>query len=327
MNSSMESAVSTEDLAMGLPVQSSFKTEEYVAPPAQSSQKMEEPAAQRIIPAKAKAAPAEEVISPGERERQKRALIRRASMEEDREGSRAVADLYGDIIRDHAKPKMPIKKYMSTAEMKAAAFASRQRSLPTPEPPPSPSPTPEPESEPEPETLSVEEQHVITEISAYDRYTAPVQRASTPRRQSKTSDLVLIRQSSRDRSRSRLPSTERFAAELSKQFPDVKRRFSPEPSAEEPVKERPKPVILLKPLDLPPLPEQDLTQRRWRSIVGYLADLAMFLVACWLYAFKDERLAIPVLALMVFHQVIEAIRRRLPKMPRLPWRRRNSDSS
>ncbi|XP_069686559.1 muscle M-line assembly protein unc-89 [Periplaneta americana] len=356
MNSSMESAVSTEDLAVSPtqptfqtpepvalspqpsfeleevvtpPPQSSFKTEEPAPPPVQISPKVEElpaPAEQTISRPATKPPPAEPKISAAESERQKRMLLRRASMEEDREGSRAVADLYGDIIKEYGRPKTPIKRYMNTAEMKAAAYASRrqQRSLPTPEPPPAPTPEPEPEPEPELEALSIEDQTLITEKSAYDRYTAPVQRPTTPRRQSRTPELVLIRQSSRDRSRSRMPSTERFAAELSKQFPDVKRRFSPEPSVEEPVKEKPRPVILLKPEEPPP-PQQDMTERKWRSVVGYLADLAMFLVACWLYAFKDERLAIPVLALMVFHQVIEAVRRRIPKMPQLPWRR-NTES-
>jgi hypothetical protein len=64
-----------------------------------------------------------------------------------------------------------------------------------------------------------------------------------------------------------------------------------------------------------------VAKRKWRSVVGYLADFAMFLVACWLYAFKDERLAIPVLVLMVYRQLQKAIKRRLPKLPALTWKR------
>lgn len=50
-----------------------------------------------------------------------------------------------------------------------------------------------------------------------------------------------------------------------------------------------------------------------RTTVDYLTDLAMFIVACWLYLFQNELLAIPVLLVMVYRQLKEEIRKKLPK--------------
>ncbi|XP_023013755.2 myomesin and myosin binding protein [Leptinotarsa decemlineata] len=47
--------------------------------------------------------------------------------------------------------------------------------------------------------------------------------------------------------------------------------------------------------------------------VDYITDLAMFAVACWLYLFKNELLAIPVLMIMVYRQLQAEILKRIPK--------------
>lgn len=58
--------------------------------------------------------------------------------------------------------------------------------------------------------------------------------------------------------------------------------------------------------------EMILAEHKVRSTMNYFTDLALFLVACWLYLFKDARLAIPVLSLMVYRQLSDAIKNRLP---------------
>ncbi|XP_048521357.1 muscle M-line assembly protein unc-89-like isoform X2 [Dendroctonus ponderosae] len=50
-----------------------------------------------------------------------------------------------------------------------------------------------------------------------------------------------------------------------------------------------------------------------RSAVDWLTDLAMFAVACWLYLFHNELLAIPVLLVMVYRQLKEEIEKRIPQ--------------
>lgn len=44
----------------------------------------------------------------------------------------------------------------------------------------------------------------------------------------------------------------------------------------------------------------------------YLTDLVMFMVACWLYLFKDELLAVPVLLVLVYRQLQAEISKRIP---------------
>lgn len=56
-----------------------------------------------------------------------------------------------------------------------------------------------------------------------------------------------------------------------------------------------------------------------KSSLSYTTDLAMFLFACWLYLFKDARLAVPILILMVYRQAKNAIEKKLQK-----WTKRKS---
>jgi hypothetical protein len=432
-----------------------------------SSAKDIKPVAPHIIPITASA------LSAAEAAKQKRMLLHKASVEDDTEASRAVADYYGDIIRDHARPKKPVRQYLNTAEMKAAAYVSlkQENNARIPEP----AATQTLESEPEtrlrveaqidvadqsaydrntvpverpqtpqrksrtpdldrsrqsskdcshvaeqnaydrntvpverPQTphkksrtpdldrsrqsskdrLHVADQSAydrntvpverpqtpqrksrtldldrsrhsskdrsrVAEQNAYDRNTAPVERPQTPQRKSRTPDLVRSRQSSKDRShiaeqnaydrntdpverpqtpqrksrtpdlvrsrqsskdRSRVPSTDRFTERRSKQLSELERHFSPERTQTEDLQK-----------SCPLASEQDeqlqVTEKKWRSVFSYLADLAMFCVASWLYAFKDERLAIPVLILMIYRQLRDAVKRRLAKLPQLPWKR------
>lgn len=49
-----------------------------------------------------------------------------------------------------------------------------------------------------------------------------------------------------------------------------------------------------------------------KSVIDYITDLTMFLVACWLYVFKNELLAIPFLLIMIYRQLTSEIKRRIP---------------
>ncbi|KAJ1524990.1 hypothetical protein ONE63_009841 [Megalurothrips usitatus] len=64
-----------------------------------------------------------------------------------------------------------------------------------------------------------------------------------------------------------------------------------------------------------PEEEQALVQRveeNVKSTIGYVTDVGMVLLAVWLYLFRSEVLALPVLALVVYRQAKEEVRRRLP---------------
>lgn len=51
----------------------------------------------------------------------------------------------------------------------------------------------------------------------------------------------------------------------------------------------------------------------------YLLDLFLFLVACWLYFFKDVRLTIPVLMLLAYRQLNESVTK-----IKLPWKKKDN---
>ncbi|CAG9858182.1 unnamed protein product [Phyllotreta striolata] len=70
------------------------------------------------------------------------------------------------------------------------------------------------------------------------------------------------------------------------------------------------------------------TEVRVHRFVDYLTDLAVFAVACWLYLFESELLAIPVLLVLVFRQLQAEVGKRIPGwMKRLArrMRRRKGD--
>lgn len=78
----------------------------------------------------------------------------------------------------------------------------------------------------------------------------------------------------------------------------------PEPTSVRESPEKPIPVVTFRPYTV--------TERKIRSFFDFVMDLALFLTACWLYAFKDERLAIPIILLLIYRQAFEAIQKRLP---------------
>lgn len=56
-----------------------------------------------------------------------------------------------------------------------------------------------------------------------------------------------------------------------------------------------------------------------KSTISYLTDVALLLFASWLYFFRDARLAIPVLVLMIYRQLKDAIEEKLQRFKR--WKR------
>lgn len=64
-----------------------------------------------------------------------------------------------------------------------------------------------------------------------------------------------------------------------------------------------------------------------RGVIEYLTDLAMFVVACWLYLSQHELLAIPVLFVMVFRQIQSEISRRIPNWIKKRFNRKKRKSN
>lgn len=68
-------------------------------------------------------------------------------------------------------------------------------------------------------------------------------------------------------------------------------------------------------------PEQmlDEAEKKVKSTMVYFTDISMLIVACWVYVFKDARLVLPILALMVYRQASKAMKNKIPK-----WMKRKS---
>lgn len=61
-------------------------------------------------------------------------------------------------------------------------------------------------------------------------------------------------------------------------------------------------------------------EEKVKSTMNYITDLALFVVACWLYVFKDAWMAVPILSLMVGRQVGSSLKDKFPK-----WMKRKRD--
>nr|CAD7448449.1 unnamed protein product [Timema bartmani] len=230
-------------------------------------------------------------LSAAETARNRRLRIRQKSLEEDSEANLAIVSHYGDIIREYGQvKKAPAVLYLNTEELKAAAF--------------------------------YEDEHA-TVIRPLD---------VTPPPKIKISDKVntFFYDGGESHSGGRLNNSDHpkkvFGPQPKRQIPDVPPPTevvrSPPTRHETAYLQSPVPTTLthvsVSLRDRTPLRPEEERQiveagKKVRSFMGFLTDLALFSVACWLYVFKDERLAIPVLAFMVYRQVFEAIKKRLPR--------------
>lgn len=68
--------------------------------------------------------------------------------------------------------------------------------------------------------------------------------------------------------------------------------------------------------------QQELTEKAdvvVKNSVEYITDLVLFFAACYLYIFSNELLVIPILIILVYRQLKDAIKERIPNwMKRKP---------
>ncbi|KAH8380379.1 hypothetical protein KR009_010299 [Drosophila setifemur] len=82
--------------------------------------------------------------------------------------------------------------------------------------------------------------------------------------------------------------------------------------------------LLEKAAALAVLQSEEQAHEKVRSALSYCTDLVLFLVACYVYLFKDTRLVLPILGLIIYRQLGEAVRGYIPGWLR---RRINGDGS
>ncbi|XP_041767681.1 titin [Anopheles merus] len=87
-----------------------------------------------------------------------------------------------------------------------------------------------------------------------------------------------------------------------------------QPTPEPPARSKPLPEAPIEPEPMPPV-VPDATELK--PTISYLTDVALFVIACWLYLFKNPKLAIPVILLIMYRHIREAVKDKLPA-----WMRR-----
>ncbi|KAH8246024.1 hypothetical protein KR026_007638 [Drosophila bipectinata] len=70
--------------------------------------------------------------------------------------------------------------------------------------------------------------------------------------------------------------------------------------------------LLEKAAALALLQSEEQAHEKVRSALSYCTDLVLFLVACYVYLFKDTRLVLPILGLIIYRQLGEAVRGYIP---------------
>uniref|UniRef100_A0A182PH85 Titin n=1 Tax=Anopheles epiroticus TaxID=199890 RepID=A0A182PH85_9DIPT len=97
----------------------------------------------------------------------------------------------------------------------------------------------------------------------------------------------------------------------------------PTPEPPESALPKPKPTLIASEAiepepKSPAVPEQD----ELKPTISYLTDVALFVIACWLYLFKNPKLAIPVILLIMYRHIREAVKDKIPA-----WMRRKEVTS
>ncbi|XP_063235506.1 titin homolog [Bacillus rossius redtenbacheri] len=241
---------------------------------------------------------ADVALSAAEIARQRRLKVRQKSVEEDVEANQAIVNLYGDIIREYGSMrKAPTVMYLNTEDLKKAAYSSE-------------------------ETDTAQEQHSET---APPKAAEQRVQADEPSTKVNHHEVQPKKQFGPQPKRKKpgplappafFPPPEVRAREIRLPEPSLNDELSAAAGTQNP--NSPTAETAKNPLASEEQMKMDAAGRNVKFFVSFLTDLALFAVACWLYFFKDERLAIPVLVFMVYRQAMDAIKKYLPER----WTRR-----
>lgn len=269
------------------------------------------------------------------KEKEKELLKEKADlMIEDVEATKVLISHYSDIVAEYSKNKRPRKRlYLDYEALKAAAEKEEENAPEIPEitvyealskpirETEAMIKADEPKTEvkvvrtvaqeepEEPEQLVVHFQEKVEELEKKESETMVLAREKSPPPQKKLPPSILKRRTSS-------PAGPRSLSKKRSPSPRVMMRSQ---TLEETVKEfPPQKVISIEPQEIaetpssvyPPRPLTP-TERKVHTYCDFLMDLSLFLLACWLYLFKDERLSIPVMCLMIYRQAHEAFQKKM----------------
>lgn len=216
-------------------------------------------------------------LSPNTARRQQKIQRRQQSLEEDEQGNKVLIYHYSDIVREYGSAKKPPPKlYLDYEELKAHA---PEEEVKVNEENISPRPA---ESEAGANGSDKEERGSALDMSQVDNGNE-ASNAETEKGKEKENSVEPPVAVEAESSPTKTPSPE--PEEPASLRSSAERTHSPSPE-------------VLRPLS----PEEKV-----RTSMEYMTDVAMFIVACWLYLFKNELYAIPVLCLMVYRQMTNSL--------------------
>lgn len=267
----------------------------------------------------------------------------RAKIEAERifqEEAKVVADHYGDIVRQvGSTKKYSSPLYLNRDELKKAAEKAERESHNE-----NSNPTqgkarlslierhqtqhvttsPSRMNMKEKEEKKVEE--VFSEEEATPSSTSQLSQRSESRGRKKIVKVKkIIKKRVPSSTRSREASTNRPPPSISVEVPSEPEDFNSRPKlAFEPLQPRkaiapptPQPKVIQTALVAVPQKTPDAltleAEEKVRSALSYMTDVCLFIAACYVYLFKDARLVLPILALMVYRQLGEVIRNSIPE--------------
>lgn len=217
------------------------------------------------------------------------------------EENKVVIDHYSDIVREMGSTrKRAIPLYLSTDElMKAAEKEDYEEAMRNETPEVKPEVIIEKRGR-EPAKKNIVKKSPSIEV---EPPTTP-EKINLPKKRNLSSSKTRALSKTKKRSMSKSPSAmNRLAHQVPQEYNHIPVRSSLSPPASpEPRAKTPEQEIF-----------EEETEIKVKSTITYLTDLSMFLVACWLYIFKDARLALPILVLMVYRQIGEAVKDKIPK--------------
>lgn len=252
------------------------------------------------------------------------------------EEAKVVVDHYSDLVREiGATKKYHVPLYMNKEELQKAGMANDddeeevKQSLPVVAPPP-PQPSPKLSLSERKQMQHVQntasklavtkEQQIKRDDMNYDKPEEKITVTEETRGRSKIIKVKrIIKKRVPSRSRSRVHENggnavdNKIVAAMSSHMNTVQAR-----SEENKPKEEDLQLVPVKSTDELFAEAQDTI----KAAINYIIDLGLFLFACYVYIFRDARLVIPILALIIYRQVGDTIKGMIPN-----WIKRRFSSS
>ncbi|CAG9781719.1 unnamed protein product [Diatraea saccharalis] len=216
------------------------------------------------------------------------------------EEGRTVIDYYGNIVKEygsHKKPATPL--YLNTDELKSVAEKQQTKELEN-----------DNKKLTKPKRLAVKKPTENNIVPARPR---------TPNKHTPNAKAVKAKTATgNDKIKSKSNNAKLTPQSSTEKLKTDKNIKLPQNQSQEQNKKYTKQVVLRKaeratiiiPIDYQQLEKQ--AKVTVRSAIDYTVDMCLLLLAFWVYFFKDERLAIPFLVLIIYRQVQETLLARFP---------------